>query len=70
MRSALRISTVRDVVLATATAAAIVWLAAISAIRAPSAAPPRINGAYELSGSGPGVVTGMAVVFYPENIDR
>lgn len=31
-------------------------------MRAPSAAPPRINGAYELTGKGPNVVIGKAVV--------
>jgi hypothetical protein len=52
---------VRDVLLCVASAVVIIWSASLAA-RAPAAAPPRINGAYELAGSGPNTVNGQAVV--------
>ena len=61
VRRRIRLSIVRDVVLAFASAGAVVWMAAVAG-HAPSAAPPRVNGAYELVGSGPSVVVGRAVV--------
>ena len=61
MRRPVSFQLARDVSLCVASAVVIVWSASI-AFRSPSAAPPRINGAYELTGSGPNSVSGRAVV--------
>lgn len=60
----IRLTIFRDVLLAIVSAAAILWLAPVGSAPTPdpAVAPPRINGAYDLEGAGPGVVVGRAVV--------
>jgi hypothetical protein len=62
VRRCLSYQLVRDVLACAVSAIALIWAGAVAVRRAPSAAPPRINGAYELTGSGPNIVTGRAVV--------